>query len=573
MRERIIVLKLGGSVLVDEGHLSLGVHEIYRWRRAGYTVVAVVSALAGMTDRLLARARHVAPDGDPTTIAGVAANGERLSAALLVAALDRSGISASVLGPAELGLEAVGDPLDAMPIAVDGERITSTLARDGVVVVPGFIGIDSRGREVLFGRGGSDLSALFLADALGARCRLIKDVDGLYDLDPAQAGARARRYDSARWEDALATDGSIVQHKAIRFALERRLEFELGCLNANEPTRIGSGPPRFGVPSPITRRPRVALLGLGTVGAGVWARLRALAKTFEVIAVCNRDDQKANRLGVPADLRWSDPVAAARAGADIVVELMGGTEPATSAIRAAHRVGAKVVTANKRLLADGTVSLAADLRASAAVGGCAPMLERLGALKPGEVRSLRGVLNGTTNYVLELVAEGNELQTALLDAQQRGFAERDTSRDLDGIDAADKLRVIARLLGAGPLEIPREVLDEETVAQASVARSQGKTLRQVATLHLEGTQRGSVGLAQLADDDPLAGAKGPQNLIVADLTDGRSLRIEGVGAGRWPTAEAVIADLLDLAREWSPAEADSEPIAPKNPAPEPTRPL
>ena len=111
-----------------------------------------------------------------------------------------------------------------------------------MVVVPGYVATDAEDRLVVLGRGGSDLSALFLADRLGgARCRLIKDVDGLYESDPAAPGPRPRRYGRACWSDALATDGAIVQHKAVRFARDHRLPFELGRINGVAPTRIGPG--------------------------------------------------------------------------------------------------------------------------------------------------------------------------------------------------------------------------------------------------------------------------------------------------------------------------------------------
>ena len=199
MRPRLIVLKLGGSVLESEASLPRAVHEIYRWRRDGFAVVAVVSAFAGETDRLLERARSLGAAA--ASSAAAAATGELTSAALLGAALDRAGVPACVLTPAALALRADGDPLEADPVALESARLEAVLEREGVAVVPGFAGIDARGRTVLLGRGGSDLSALFLAHALGARCRLLKDVDGLYEWDPARPGPRPRRYATAKWDE------------------------------------------------------------------------------------------------------------------------------------------------------------------------------------------------------------------------------------------------------------------------------------------------------------------------------------------------------------------------------------
>ncbi|MEM1424141.1 MAG: homoserine dehydrogenase, partial [Planctomycetota bacterium] len=119
------------------------------------------------------------------------------------------------------------------------DAFSGVLAGAGVVVFPGFVALDRRGRAVTLGRGGSDLTALFLAHALGAaRCRLVKDVDGLYNADPRTVPG-ARRLERVGYDGALATDGSIVQHKAVRFAEARGVAFELGDLGARSPTMIG----------------------------------------------------------------------------------------------------------------------------------------------------------------------------------------------------------------------------------------------------------------------------------------------------------------------------------------------
>ena len=555
MRDRVIVLKLGGSVLRDEASLPRAVHEIYRWRRAGYAVAAVVSALAGDTDRLLARARQASPEGSPFTAAALAANGETLAASLLAAALDRAGVPASVLGPSALRLRAAGPPLDAIPQALDRGRLARALARDGVVLVPGFAGEDEHGRTVLFGRGGSDLTALFLAHALGARCRLVKDVDGLYERDPSGPGPAPRRYARASFEDALATDGSIVQHKAVRFARDRGLAFEVAGLNGVHPTRVGAAPSRLLPPSPPGRALRVALLGTGTVGGGVWRLLRELPDHFELVSVVARDARKARDLGVPAELLAEDPWAALATGPDAVVELLGGAEPAGGLLAAALRAGRHAVTANKRVLAERGAELGALARArgarllgSAAVGGSAPVLEHLARLSPGDVRRVRGVLNGTANFVLGELAAGRDLASAVAGARARGLAERDVSRDLDGQDAADKLRVVAAALGVPDVSVERETLDASASDRAGRARARGGALRQVATLELAGRIAARVELQDLGADDPLAALDGARNAVVVEHRDGGSARLAGVGAGRWPTAEAVLGDLFALAR-------------------------
>ncbi|MBM3962642.1 MAG: homoserine dehydrogenase, partial [Planctomycetes bacterium] len=222
-----LVLKFGGSVLRDDDAVARAVHEVYRHVRAGFAVVAVVSALHGETDGLVARARALDAEPDPQALACLLATGERASAAWLALAARRAGLACEVAAVERIGLRVRGDALDAEPVGLDVEALRALLRRSQVVVVPGFAGIDDAGRTALLGRGGSDLTALFLAQRLGARCRLVKDVDGLYERDPALPGPPARSFAAVRHDDALALDGRIVQHKAVRFAQRHGLSFEI----------------------------------------------------------------------------------------------------------------------------------------------------------------------------------------------------------------------------------------------------------------------------------------------------------------------------------------------------------
>ncbi|MHC5003248.1 MAG: homoserine dehydrogenase [Planctomycetota bacterium] len=554
-RDPLIVLKFGGSVLLDEQRLRVAVHEIYRWRRDGWSVVAVVSALAGATDALLARCARLHDRPAPLAEAALVATGELQSAALLGLHLDRAGVPARVLSPAGIGLVADGDPLDADPRSLETRPLRRALRRDGVVVVPGYVAVDRRGRTVLLGRGGSDLTALFLAHRLGAtRCRLVKDVDGLYERDPAGPGPSPDRYLDATWDDALATDGSIVQHKAIRFAREHGVAFELGGANATAPTRIGPGPTRTAVPPAPGRPLRVALLGRGTVGGGVRELIGQMPERFDVAGIAVRDPSRRGPDPATAPLT-TDAVALAGSGVDIVVEAMGGTATALAAARAALRTGSHLVTANKALLADHGPELrrlaarfGGSVRGSATVGGSVPLLERLRSRSAAPVRSVRAVLNGTTNYVLERCAAGIGLDEAVAEAQALGFAEADPSRDLDGTDAADKLRVMADTIGAGPVragQVAREALD----ASAGGRLAGAGPVRHVASLERGGAAwRAAVRPCRVADDDPLAAVAGEHNAAVIERDDGTVEVVRGRGAGRWPTSEAVVADLLEIAR-------------------------
>lgn len=556
---RLIVLKFGGSVLRDETTLRLAVHEVYRWRRTGHRVIAVVSALAGQTDALLRQARNICDCPDSAAVAALLANGELHSAALLGLHLDRAGVPTRVLTPSAIRLIATGPALDADPVSVDARALLHALARCGVVVVPGFVAQDSSGRTVVLGRGGSDLTALFLAHALNAhRCRLVKDVDGLYESDPSAPGATPARFARARWDDALATDGSIIQHKAVAFARSRRLSFELGGFNSVAPTRISVGPAQFGPPERPTCL-RLALLGFGTVGGGVFELLREMPERFEVISIAVRECSKPRAPAAPEPLLTNDVIAAATCGADVVVEAIGGVEPARTAIEHALRAGSHVVTANKALLAEHgprLVELAASrgrrMRYSAAVGGSTPVLERVARISRRGIRSVRALLNGTTNFVLSQVAFGALFDDAVRLAQDRGFAERDPRRDLSGRDAADKLCLIARTAGVHGLPGHEVACDDLTEANVRAARHEAGTdrvLRHVATLEIDGGgPRASVRLSALEADDPLASVAAEQNAAIIELVDGSHEILRGRGAGRWPTAESVVADLLGLSR-------------------------
>ncbi len=184
MSRKVIVLKFGSSVLQSRADLPQAVHEIYRWIRRQYRVVAVVSAFAGETDRLLGTVDEYR-DANPEAIARIVATGEEIATAFLTLELDRFGIPAQVLDPGQIQLIAETGSNDTEPVSADIRAIESVLEQGRVAVIPGFVARDRAGRVALFGRGGSDLSALFLAKQLNARCRLVKDVDGIYNSDPA----------------------------------------------------------------------------------------------------------------------------------------------------------------------------------------------------------------------------------------------------------------------------------------------------------------------------------------------------------------------------------------------------
>ena len=310
---------------------------------------------------------------------------------------------------------------------------------------------------------------------------------------------------------------------------------------------------------------RVALLGLGNIGLGVFERLTALPEHFEVAGIAVRDLDKPRPDHVPRELLVDDPWRLLAIPVDVVVELIGGIEPAASLIGAALEDGLHVVTANKEVLAvrgpclqETARCCGVELKYSASVGGAVPVLERLRALPPGSVASLQGIVNGTCNFVLDQLALGLELDAAVRRAQEQGFAEADPGKDLSGADSAHKLTIIARCafgVNLAPEQISTTGIERLDPRRVQECRARGAAIRLVASCSRAGGKvRATVRPVELPEGDFLAGARGAENRLRIRLSDGRSIRLSGKGAGGIPTSLAVLADLLDLCRaredEW-----------------------
>lgn len=243
MRRPVSVLKFGSSVLTGLGSLTAVVDEIAAARDGGRAVVAVVSAIGRHTERLLARAQGISGRPAPeAALAELLGTGERQSAALLTIALERKGVPAALADAETLALTAAGPRLDADPVSVDAGRLRRLLAETPVVAVPGFVARHERGGPALLGRGGSDLTAAFLATAMDAdECRLVKDVDGIYTVDPALTGeAAGQRYEAITYDDALAVAGPLVQPKAIEHLAAHGRRAVVAGLLKSYGTTIGS---------------------------------------------------------------------------------------------------------------------------------------------------------------------------------------------------------------------------------------------------------------------------------------------------------------------------------------------
>jgi len=559
-KAKTIVLKFGSSVLRSEHDLPEVVQEIYRVWRTGEQVVVVVSAFGDTTDQLLGRAISICAEPDEVTLATLLATGETTAAALLALALQRAGIPAKVFDAAQASLRTKGSVTDAELIGLDTERLLSEL-QHFVIVLPGFVGRDEQDRTTLLGRGGSDFTAAFVAHKLGGRCVLIKDVDGLYASDPAKSSKRPARFREVTYETAGRIGSSLIQTKAIHFAAAHRLSLAVTCIGADSGTKIGSEFDRIARPNTPKEPLNVALLGCGTVGGGVHERLLSLPDEFIITGVGVRDRKRKRFRSEQDDLLTEDFEELIDRPCDVVIELIGGTTRAYDLVRRALRARRHVVTANKALLAahgEELQSIAVEnevvLCSSAAVGGALPALEAIERAKAaGPIRAVSGVLNATSNFVLDEIAAGLGFADAISAARKNGYAEADPSLDLDGTDTTQKMILLARLafgLSLPFASIPREGIERLTATDLQEARDRGTSVRLIATCRrtAQGVEA-RVAPMEVPQSHPLASVARAQNRILVELVSGETFVASGIGAGRWPTTEAVIADLMDLRRE------------------------
>jgi homoserine dehydrogenase len=568
-KRRLCVLKFGSSVLEREADYRTAAQEVYRHVRDGEKIVAVVSALAGETDALLAQAAEVGGDAPPALVARVARVGELKSAALMALALCRMGVRARAMDPDEMKLVAAGDPLDSDLSDLDAEAVLAKFDDHDVVVVPGFTAGHAEHGVVTLGRGGTDLTAVFFAARLGSkRVRLLKDVDGVYAEDPAR-NPRAERYGAMSYEAAAMASSGLIQPKAIHAASLAHIVVEIAAIGHHEATVIADVAPRKEVPvewPPL----RVALLGCGSVGAGVLSYLEQRPDLFLVNPVLVRQPELHSSEGGASFT--SDPEVALADDPDLVIELLGGADHPADLMCAALRRGAHVVTANKAAVARHYDALHACAEAgrasfyySAAVGGGAPILETVERLvEHGRVAAIEGVMNGTSNYLLGRLSEGWAFDDAVAKAQELGFAEADPSTDVDGHDAADKLSILIREafgVAVPPGRIFKQSLRDLRPEEPQAALARGEVLKQVGRCRVlaDGSIKAEVRIEALPADHPLAGAREEENRFL--VTDHESSRhaVFGKGAGRWPTAAAVFADVMDLQRALAAAAAAAEP--------------
>ncbi|MCG3176090.1 MAG: Homoserine dehydrogenase [Candidatus Omnitrophica bacterium] len=325
----------------------------------------------------------------------------------------------------------------------------------------------------------------------------------------------------------------------------------------------------------------IALIGCGTVGTGVVRILQSeiaaiQAKTgirLELKAVCVRNPRKKRAVRLPARLLTTDPHAILRdPSIDIVVELIGGIAPARDLILEAFRHGKHVVTANKALLAEAATAIYGEaakhrrlLGIEASVCGGIPIIRSLReGLTSNNISHFMGIVNGTCNYILSAMSRQNsDFTDALADAQSMGYAEQDPSLDIDGIDSAHKLAVLARL--AFRSEVPFDRIPVEGIRSLSAVDMQYASELGYAIKLLAIGKRDGKGLdlrvhpTLLPKDHPLSNVHGVYNAVFMHGDHTGDLLFYGKGAGMLPTASAVMSDIIAIAKAVAAQSWTMEP--------------
>ena len=316
----------------------------------------------------------------------------------------------------------------------------------------------------------------------------------------------------------------------------------------------------------------IAVAGLGTVGAGV---LKLLAANAEIVAaragrpiivgaVSARDRGRDRGIALDAVRWYDDPVSLAQdPGTDVVVELIGGSDgPARALVEAAIAAGKPVVTANKALLAihGATIAEQAEARGvplafEAAVAGGIPAIKGLReGLAANRILRVAGILNGTCNYILTVMREQKrEFAEVLAEAQALGYAEADPGFDIDGVDAAHKLAILAALAFGRPVDFAAvhvEGIREVTALDIALAGELGYRIKLLGIAsRTEAGISARVHPCMVPVAAPIARVDGVFNAVVAEGDFVGRVMLEGRGAGAGPTASAVVADLIDIARD------------------------
>ena len=337
----------------------------------------------------------------------------------------------------------------------------------------------------------------------------------------------------------------------------------------------------------------VALLGCGVVGSQVARQMleggdefqARVGRRLDLVGIAVRNLAK-DRPGIDAALLTDDAAElVARKGIDLVIEVMGGVEPARSLILAAMAGGASVITANKQLLAqdgptlyEAAAEAGVDLYYEAAVAGAIPIIRPLReSLVGDEVTAVKGIVNGTTNFILDkMTTEGSSFDEVLAEAQRLGYAEDDPTADVEGLDAAAKAAILASLAFHSRVnldDVDCEGITTVTADDVATAAELGYVIKLLARCALAPDNSISVGVhpTLVPANHPLANVSGAFNAVFIESRHAGQLMFMGPGAGGAPTASAVLGDVITAARNRvrgvaGPGESSysARPVTPRN---------
>ncbi len=315
---------------------------------------------------------------------------------------------------------------------------------------------------------------------------------------------------------------------------------------------------------------KIGLLGLGNIGTGTYKTLlmnenhinQILGAHLEISKILEKDTEKDRGIKIDKSKFTQDPDEIFNdPQIHIVIELLGGEEPATTFMLKSMNAGKSVVTANKAAVAANYMKLTetarrnnVEFRYEASVGGGIPVLNALSTvLRANQIKEVLGIVNGTTNYILTQMAEnGLDYSEALRDAQQKGFAEANPASDVEGIDAANKLTILTALAFGkyvSPNEIPTKGITSITKEDIQKALKEGFKIKLIAKASVKnGNLECSVEPVSLPLDHPLCGVNNEFNAIYITGNAVGELMFYGKGAGPLPTGSAIMGDVMEIAK-------------------------
>ncbi|WP_269622749.1 homoserine dehydrogenase [Prochlorococcus marinus] len=325
----------------------------------------------------------------------------------------------------------------------------------------------------------------------------------------------------------------------------------------------------------MTKKIGIGLLGLGTVGTGVANIVNSpegrhpLVSSIHLAKIAVKSLQKPRAITLDSKILTNDPLEVINdPNVQVVVEVMGGIEPARSLILRAIEAGKSVVTANKSVIARHGEEIAKEANKAgvyvlieAAVGGGIPIIEPLKqSLGGNRISKVTGIINGTTNYILSQMSRGGaNYQDVLKEAQQLGYAEADPTADVEGHDAADKIAILSGLAFGGAIErtkIPTKGISNLKILDIEYAQKLGYEIKLLAiaeNLDISQAKDSSLSVALRVEptlvpiEHPLSGVNGVNNAILIEGDPIGEVMFYGPGAGSGPTASAVVADILNIA--------------------------